>query len=121
MPHIKTFTKKILAFRDARDWKQFHSPKNLAISLALEASEVLEHFQWSKDNQLPSDKKAALADELADVYCYLLLLGHETGIDINRALLAKMKKNARNYPVRKARGKSLKYTEYLRRKKPASK
>jgi NTP pyrophosphatase (non-canonical NTP hydrolase) len=69
---------KILKFRDARDWKQFHDPKNLAISLVLEATEVLELFQWSKANELPKEKQQDLKDEMADVLSYLLLLAHET-------------------------------------------
>ncbi|OGM61515.1 hypothetical protein A2961_04170 [Candidatus Woesebacteria bacterium RIFCSPLOWO2_01_FULL_39_21] len=69
-------TKKIIKFQKQRDWKQFHTPKNLAISLSLEANEVLEIFQWTKDNQLPSDKKLMLEEEIADVYYYLLLLPH---------------------------------------------
>jgi NTP pyrophosphatase (non-canonical NTP hydrolase) len=101
--------KKILQFREERDWKQFHLPKNLAISLALEAAEVLELFQWTKDNKLPPDRKADLEAELADVYYWLLLLSHEFNIDLEKALAAKMKVNARKYPVAKSKGKSTKY------------
>jgi NTP pyrophosphatase (non-canonical NTP hydrolase) len=103
--------KEILKFRKERDWEQFHLPKNLAISLALEAAEVLELFQWTKDNNLPADKKHELEEELADVYYWLLLISHEYGIDINKALERKMKKNAQKYPVSKAKGKSTKYTK----------
>ena len=103
--------KEILKFRDAREWKQFHSPKNVAISLALEAAEILETFQWTADNKLPARKKEKLALEIADVYYYLLLLAHETGIDISRAFQKKMKINNSRYPVSKAKGSSRKYTE----------
>jgi len=103
--------RQILKFRDARDWKQFHSPKNLSISLALEAAEILETFQWTADNKVPKGKKKELELEIADVYYYLLLLAHETGIDIDKALAKKMIVNKKRYPVSKARGNSRKYNE----------
>ena len=102
---------QILKFQLERDWKQFHSPKNLAISLALEAAEVLEVFQWSKDNGLPRDKMDQLGQELADVYYYLLLLAHETGVDIGDEFRKKMELNAFKYPVDKSKGSSRKYNE----------
>lgn len=101
--------RKILEFREARDWEQFHLPKNLAISLSLEASEVLELFQWTKDNELPPERRADLEAELADVYYWTLLLAHEFGIDLDRALSRKMKENEKKYPVEKSKGKSTKY------------
>jgi len=104
--------KKILEFQKKRDWKQFHLPKNLAISLAIEASEVMEIFQWTKDNKFPKEKKQQLAEELADVYYYLLLMSHECNIDIKKAFQYKMKKNAKNYPIKKSKGNSKKYTEF---------
>lgn len=103
--------KQILEFREKRDWKQFHLPKNLAISLVLEATEVLELFQWTKDNHLPENKKKELSEELADVYYWLLLLAHDEGVDLNKALENKMKQNAKKYPVKKAKGKSTKYNK----------
>lgn len=103
--------KKILKFRDERDWQQFHEPKNLAISLSLESSEVLELFQWSKDNKLPSSKVEELKDEIGDVYYWLLLLAHEFDIDLEEALTDKMEKSAKKYPVEKSKGKSTKYTK----------
>ena len=81
---------KILKFQQDRDWKQFHSLKNLAISLSIESSEILELFQWTKDNNLPNDKKKDLEAELADVYYYLLLLAHESGVDLKKAFEDKM-------------------------------
>ena len=102
---------QILKFESERDWKQFHTPKNLAISLSLEAAEALEVFQWSKDNNLPEDKKKQLGQELADVYYYLLLLAQETGIDIKQEFAKKMEINASRYPVDKSRGSSKKYNE----------
>jgi NTP pyrophosphatase (non-canonical NTP hydrolase) len=108
---MKNDLQKILQFQNERDWKQFHLPKNLAISLALESSEILEIFQWTKDNKLPEDKKEQLADEIADVYYYLLLLAHETGIDIQDAFQKKMQINEKKYPVDKSKGSSKKYTQ----------
>ena len=102
---------KILRFQKQREWKQFHSPKNLAISLALESAEVLELFQWTFDNSLPSGKQKQLVEELADVYYYLLLLAHTSKIDLHKAFASKMIVNANKYPVHKSRGKSTKYTE----------
>lgn len=103
--------KKILDFRKERDWKQFHLPKNLAISLVLESTEVLELFQWTKDNELPKDKKEEFKKEMADTYYWLLLLAHDMNIDLDKALNEKMKENEKKYPVKKAKGTSKKYTE----------
>ena len=108
---MKKDLQKLLEFRDKRDWKQFHSAKNLAISLSLEASEILEIFQWSENNDLPKEKYAQLKEEIADVYSYLLLLSNETGIDIKEAFLDKIRKNDKKYPVAKSKGSSKKYTE----------
>ena len=113
---IKTLQKKYIKFRDKRDWKQFHKPKDLAISLALEAAEVLEHFQWKNDSEveeyIKSEKLEHLKYEVADVAIYLFLLAHELGIDLEKAYLDKMRKNDKKYPVEKAKGSSRKYTEY---------
>jgi len=103
--------RKIISFQKQRDWKQFHSPKNLAISLALESAEILELFQWSKDNSLPEGKRVSLEEEIADVYYFLLLLAHETGVDIRKAFNKKMVVNAKKYPIDKSKGSSKKYTE----------
>lgn len=101
---------RILKFREDRDWKQFHLPKNLAISLSLEAAEVLELFQWTKDNSLPPDRWKDFESELADVYYWLLLLAHEFNVDLDKALSKKMVENEKKYPVAKAKGKSTKYS-----------
>ncbi len=108
---MKSLLQKILDFRKKRDWEQFHQPKNLAISLSLEAAEVLELFQWTKDGNLPKDKREALEKELADVYYWLLLLSHDLKIDLDKALEKKMEENDKKYPVKKAKGTSKKYTE----------
>ncbi|HET7775815.1 MAG TPA: MazG-like family protein [Azospira sp.] len=113
---LQQLTEAILAFRDERDWKQFHSLRHLIVSLNLEAAELLELTQWKSDQEmtaLSTDAKGreALADECADVLLYLLLLTAEAGIDLKAAALAKIAKNAAKYPVHKARGSSRKYTE----------
>ena len=108
---MKDDLKKILKFQKDRDWKQFHSPKNLALSLSIEASEILEIFQWTKDNNLPKDKKEKLYEELADVYYYLLLLAYETGVDLKKAFKSKMEINEKKYPIDKSKGNSKKYNE----------
>lgn len=114
MPTIKTLTRKIIHFRNARDWAQFHNPKDVAISLTLEAAELLEHFQWKNPAEIEKHiktRKSEISDEIADVLYYLLLLGHDLKIDVLAALNQKLKKNAKKYPVRKAKGRHTKYTE----------
>jgi NTP pyrophosphatase (non-canonical NTP hydrolase) len=113
---LQTLTEAILAFRDARDWKQFHSLRHLIVSLNLEAAELLELTQWQSDTDMaarvadPAGREA-LADECADVLLYLLLVAAEAGIDLKAAALAKIRKNDAKYPVEKSRGSSRKYTE----------
>ena len=114
MPEIKQITQKIRKFRDARDWKQFHNHKDLALSLVLEATEVLEHFQWKslqEVEQYGKDSKEEIADELADVAIYLLELADNLRIDLKSAIFTKMKKNALKYPINKAKGKHTKYNK----------
>ena len=104
----------IRKFACERDWEQFNSPKNLACSLAIEAAEVLEHFQWLTDEQsrgLPAAKVEAVALEAADVLLYLLNLTDKLGIDLVAAARQKLLINADKYPVELARGTSKKYTE----------
>lgn len=112
MTQIKRITQKIKKFRDERDWMQFHGHKNLAISLSLEASEVLEHFQWKSDAECDAHavkEREALSEELADVAMYLFELADNLKIDLDRAISRKMKKNALRYPVAKAKGRHTKY------------
>ncbi len=97
-------------FVDERDWRQFHSPKNLSMSLAIEAAELMEHFQWidiDESRAIASDqqKLAAIRDEIADVFCYLLALANELDLDLSQAVREKMVKNAVKYPADKSRGK----------------
>ncbi|MBP7659111.1 MAG: nucleotide pyrophosphohydrolase [Burkholderiaceae bacterium] len=101
-------------FAKKRDWQQFHSPKNLASALVVEAGELLEHFQWLTDQQshaLPHEKRDAAAAELADVLLYLIQLASALGIDPIAAAQAKMKLNELKYPVDRSRGNSKKYDE----------
>lgn len=101
---------ELAAFAAARDWQQFHTPKNLAMSLAIEAGEVMEHFQWT-DATSPLDEsvRGAVALELADVMSYLLRLASVLDIDLAAALRAKLAINEQRYPVEKARGSAAKY------------
>lgn len=102
------------AFAEARDWGQFHSPRNLAAALSVEASELLEHFQWLTDEQsrqLSDDKKAQVGSEIADVLLYLVQLCDKLGIDPIEAARQKMQVNAAKYPVDRAKGRITKYTE----------
>lgn len=102
---------KIISFRDERNWSQFHNPKDLAISLNLEASELLELFQWKSSEETVQRKLPEIRDELADVLYYTLLMFHDLDLDPKEALLAKLRKNAEKYPVEKAFGSNKKYTE----------
>lgn len=114
-------TSSLTALRDAlrrfakqRDWDQFHAPKNLAMALSVEAAELLEHFQWLTESQsrsLGARQLARVREELADVLLYLVRLSDQLGVDLIQAASDKMKRNARKYPVRKARGTSRKYTD----------
>ncbi len=97
-------------FVDRRDWHQFHTPKNLAMSMAIEAAELMEHFQWLTPEQSRAvagqpEKVAEVADEMADVLCYLLALANELGLDLAGALESKMAKNAQKYPAEEYRGR----------------
>ena len=114
MTNIEESIKKIIAFRDARDWKQFHNPKDVALSLVLEASEVMEHFQWKNKEEIEryiKTNKMEIGEELADVLYWVLLMGHDLKIDVLDALDKKIKKNENKYPVEKAKGKHTKYTK----------
>ena len=105
---------RVRHFVTQRDWDQFHSPKNLAMALTVEVSELLEVFQWLTEDEsrnLGAEGKAAAADEVADVLIYLLQISHQLGIDPVAAASAKLEKNAHKYPVEKSRGNNKKYTE----------
>jgi NTP pyrophosphatase (non-canonical NTP hydrolase) len=108
---MKHLQQKIIEFRDARNWKQFHTPKDLAISLSLEAGELLENFQWKSSEEAIQTNLENIKDEIADVVIYALLLSHELGIDLEKAVIDKIKKNEQKYPVEKSFGSKKKYTE----------
>jgi NTP pyrophosphatase (non-canonical NTP hydrolase) len=114
MSDIKKLTEEIINFRDARDWKQFHNPKDSAISLSLEASEVLEHFQWKTNAEAEEylkEHKEHVGEELADVLYWVLLMSYDLDIDILKASREKMKQNDIKYPVEKAKGRYTKYNK----------
>ena len=114
MSDIKGLTGRIVSFRDARDWRQFHNPKDCAISLSLEAAEVLEHFQWKNAAEIAkyvAEHRDEIGEELSDVLYWVLLMSHDMDIDILDALERKIKKNEDKYPVEKAKGVHTKYTE----------
>ena len=114
MSDINKFTKKILKFRNDRDWKQFHNPKDMALSLVLEAAEVMEHFQWKNTEEAKehvAKGKKEIGEELADVFYWTLLMSNDFGIDLKKALNDKLVIAAKKYPVAKSKGKHAKYTE----------
>lgn len=103
--------RRVLKFRDDRDWRQFHTPKDLAISLTLEAAELLEVFQWSGADLECRDKLERIREELADVLSCCVLMADVCGLDLDEILREKVAKNEAKYPVEKARGRADKYTE----------
>ncbi len=114
MSDLTDLIKKIVDFRNKRNWKQFHNPKDLAISLSLEASEVLEHFQWKSKEEMEEyvkTHKEHIGEELADVFYWVLLMSHDLKIDIIKASEKKLIKNAEKYPVQKVKGKHTKYNQ----------
>ena len=108
MSQIGKLTDAIVRFRDARDWKQFHNSKDLSLAITIEAAELAELFLWKDPKH--ADKRA-LTEELADVFIYCLLLAHENGIEMEKVVHAKLKKNAKKYPVAAFKGSARKYNE----------
>ena len=114
MTDIKKLTEEIKKFRDERDWMQFHNHKDMAISLALEAAEVLEHFQWKSSEEIEEyvkTNKEEIGEELADVAIYLFELADNIGVDLEEVAEKKLIKNAKKYPAEKAKGKHTKYNK----------
>ena len=101
---MEKLIKEIIKFQEERDWKQFHTPENLAKSISIEAAELLEHFQWNNDFN-----KEEVVDELADVLNYCFLMANALDVDVKEIVLNKMEKTAKKYPVEKAKGISTKY------------
>jgi len=115
MSSIKELQEQVVAFSDARDWAQFHSPRNLAMALQVEAAELLELYLWAKDDgpQPPHPgREQAVADEAADVFMCLLNFCERAGVDLEAALQSKLARAAEKYPADRVRGKSRKYHEY---------
>lgn len=115
MKDLEAIRQRVAMFATERDWEQFHSPKNLAIALSVEAAELLEHFQWLSEVQsreIDESTRAAVADEIADIQVYLVRIADTLGIDILSAVATKMEKNAQKYPADKVRGSAKKYNAY---------
>lgn len=111
---IEEITARICAFRDARNWMQFHNPKDLAVAIAAEAGELMQHFVWKTPEQTPQvviDKRTEITDEIADVAILLFELAHNLDIPLAQAMQAKLDRNEKRYPVEKAKGNNLKYNE----------
>ena len=102
---------QVLKFRDDRNWKQFHNPKDLAISISLEAAELLEIFQWSGTDVTCEGKMDKIKEELADVFNYCILMADACELDMDEIIQAKVKRNMEKYPVEKARDSAKKYNE----------
>ena len=114
MSDIKDLAKRVVNFRNKRNWKKFHNPKDLAISLSLEASELLEHFQWKSIDEMQEyvkTNKKEIAKELADVLYWVLLIQNDLKIDLIKAFTEKMEENESKYPVSKSKGNATKYNK----------
>jgi NTP pyrophosphatase (non-canonical NTP hydrolase) len=114
---LRELKERMAAFVAEREWQQFHSPKNLSMSIAIEAAELMEHFQWltvEESKNLSDEALADIGEELADIVIYALSLSNALDLDLSETILAKMDKNIRKYPKEKVRGKSHKYTYYAK-------
>ena len=111
MKTIEEIKDEILKFRDDRDWKQFHNPKDLAISISLESAELLEVFQWSGTDLNAEDKRERIGEELADVLIYCFLMADAVGVQVDDIITRKLHINNEKYPVEKSHGSSAKYTD----------
>lgn len=112
MNEFKTSMQKINSFRDEREWRQFHNEKDLAISVSLEASELLELFQWKTSEEVIDSKIERIEEELADVLIYSYMLADNLNLNIDKIIEKKLEKNNEKYPVNKSKGHKKKYTEY---------
>lgn len=111
MKSIEEIMKRVTKFRDERNWKQFHTPKDLAISISLEAAELLELFQWTGADTDAEEKKDRMKEELADVLLYSFLFADRMGFAVDEIMLEKLERNIEKYPVKESYGSSLKYDE----------
>jgi dCTP diphosphatase len=113
--NLQEITEKIRKFRDERDWKQFHNPKDMAIAISLEASELLEHFLWKNPEEVEqriADRRGEIESEIADIAIYLTELADNLGIDLLKAMEDKIRINGEKYPAERVKGSSKKYSEY---------
>lgn len=108
MSEFEEIIKELIKFRNARDWEQFHNPKDLAIAINVEAGELLESFLWKNANDANSEK---VKEELADIFAFAFLLADKYGFDVKQIVLEKIKLNGEKYPVDKAKGTAKKYNE----------
>ncbi|MFJ7951299.1 nucleotide pyrophosphohydrolase [Lysinibacillus sp. NPDC096418] len=113
MSELEQLKKKILQFRDERNWQQFHNPKDLALSLSLEASELLELFQWKSSEEAVEKNLDKMKDELADILIYSILFANELKFDLEEIIVDKLKKNNEKYPVELSKNNKQKYSELL--------
>jgi len=111
MSDIKKLTEFIINFRNARDWEQFHNAKDLSIAIGIEAAELNELFLWKTVEESEEVDEEKIADELADVLVYSIMLAHKQGFDLEEIIMNKMRKNGEKYPVEKAKGNMTKYNE----------
>ena len=108
MSEINKLTKKLVEFRDERDWKKFHNPKDLAIAINIESSELLENFLWKSSKEADLEK---VKEELADIFCYALLLAESYELNVGKIITDKITKNNQKYPIEKAKGSNKKYNQ----------
>lgn len=112
MDDITELITLINEFRDERDWRQFHNPKDLAISISLEASELLENFQWKESEDAIQKNKNDIEKELADILIYSLMLSSDLNLDVKNIIKKKLNENGHKYPVNKSKGSNVKYTNF---------
>ena len=114
MKKLNKLQKKVTSFRDARNWKQFHNPKDLAQAISIESAELLEHFLWltqEESYKKVHEKKEEIAEEMADIFAYLLALAEVADIDLAKSLVNKIEKNELRYPVERSKNNTKKYTK----------
>ena len=115
MDKLRKLTAEIIKFRDERNWQQFHNPKDVALSLVLEATELLEHFQWKNNDEISNYVEKSsheIGEELADILYWVLLMSHDLKIDISSALENKLEKNKAKYPINLSKGNNTKYNKF---------
>ena len=111
MSDLKQLTGKLIEFRDARNWAQFHNPKDLALAISIEAAELNELFLWKNEQEIAHIDQAKIEEELADIFAFALLLAEKYNFDIPEMVLKKIETNSRKYPVEKAKGTAKKYND----------